>query len=107
MQTAAKKYALGQNGNLIVVVRLYIPNIFCSHLTSVYPNTCIGVLNAMPVATENVVFGRVGDPATRVVLPRTFTAGEQIAALLRFHAFVDNQELLNEGLNSQRITNAC
>jgi len=61
----------------------------------------------MPVATENLVFGNRGDPTTRVVLPRTFTAGEQNSAFLRFHAFVDNQELLNESLNHQRITNAC
>lgn len=60
----------------------------------------------MPVATENLVFGNRGDPTTRVVLPRTFTAGEQNAAFLRFHGFMDNYELLNESLNHQRITNA-
>lgn len=46
--------------------------------------TCNSMLDVMPVATERLVFGKAGDPATRVIIPRSFTAGEQYYVLSTF-----------------------
>jgi len=57
------------------------------------------VLSVMPVATESVVFGMAGNPTTRVVLPRTFTAGEQSAAFVKSNGFLENGNPLTTSLN--------
>ena len=67
---------LGQNGNLVVIIRLYIPKVTCGFGGSLLRNSCNAVLDLVTVATERLVFGKVGDPATRVILPRAFVAGE-------------------------------
>jgi len=56
--------------------------------------TCGSVLSALPVATESLVFGKVGDSATRVISPRSFTAGEHDASPLHFNLSIDIAPLL-------------
>ena len=75
-RNSADTLMLGQNGNLVVVIRLYIPKVNCAIGGSLSPRSCDALLDVMPVATESLVFGKVGDPATRVIVPRSFVAGE-------------------------------
>lgn len=78
---------LGQNGNLVVIIRLYIPKVTCRMVGSLARGSCNAVLDGIPVATERLVFGKAGDPATRVIVPRSFVAGEHDYVLSIFPSF--------------------
>ena len=90
MRKPANTFGLGQNRNLVVVIRLYIPKVTCGFGGALAPYACDAVLDIMPVATEQLVFGKAGDPATRVIIPRSFVAGEHDFVLsLRFYLSTD------------------
>ncbi|MCJ1452682.1 hypothetical protein MMC28_003025 [Mycoblastus sanguinarius] len=68
--------SVGQSGNLVVIVRLYTPVVRCMGDSRSAPprGSCQKVLDALPVSMESLVFGPMGNPTVRAILPRSFAA---------------------------------
>ena len=69
---------IGENENLVVLVRKYVPYVHCGGAweTGSPASVCRNTLGLMPVSTQSILFGNVGAPGVQWSLPESISARE-------------------------------
>ena len=66
---------VGENGNLAVIVRKYVPNVQCHQRYPLEPSSCYSVLKMMPASTDRLTFGPRNGQGTQAIIPQQIQAG--------------------------------